>query len=67
MAAILCVMLVNGRSECKAGVVPTYVVHKGGYGTAGTGDGPSAGTGGRGAHNGRPEPVALADQDGPRP
>ena len=27
-----------------------------------TGDEPTAGTGGRGAHNGRPEPVARADQ-----
>ena len=33
---------------------------EGGYGTARTGDGPSAGTGGRGAHTGRPEPVARA-------
>ena len=39
----------------------------GGYGTAGQGDGPRAGTGGRRAHNGRPKPGALADQNGPRP
>ena len=32
-----------------------------------TGDEPKAGTGGRDAHNGRPEPGARADQDGPRP
>ena len=43
------------------------VVHKGSYGTASTGDGPRAVTGGRGAHTGRPEPGARADQDGPRP
>ena len=30
-------------------------------------EGPSAVTGGRGAHNGRPEPGALANQDGPSP
>ena len=29
-------------------------MHKGSYGTASTGDGPTAGTGGRGAHTGRP-------------
>ena len=34
--------------------------HDGGYGTVRTGDGPSGGTGGRGAHTGRPEPGALA-------
>ena len=34
-------------------------MHKGGYGTARTGDGTSAVTGGRRAHNGRPEPGAL--------
>ena len=45
-----------------------WVVHKGGYGTASTGDGPTAGTGGRDAHTGRPGTRRpLADQDGPRP
>ena len=34
--------------------------HKGGYGTVRTGYGPSAVTGGRRAHTGRPEPVAQA-------
>ena len=43
------------------------VVHKAGYGTARHGEETSAVTGGRGAHTGRPEPGALADQDGPRP
>ena len=43
--------------------VPAYVVHKGSYGTAGTGDGTNAVTGGCRAHTGRPKPVALADQD----
>ena len=38
---MLCVMLVNGRSECKAGGVPTYVVHKGSYGTVRTGTDPA--------------------------
>ena len=64
---MLGVMLVNGRSECKAGGVPPRVVHKGGYGTARKGEGTRAVNGGRCAQNGRPEPVALADQDGPRP
>ena len=40
-------------------------MHKGVYGTARKDDGPSAGTGGHRAHNGRPEPGAGADQDGP--
>ena len=52
---MLCVMLVNGRSEFKAGGVPTCVVHKGGYETVSKGAGTSAGTGGRGARTtGRP-------------
>ena len=41
--------------------------HKGGYGTAGHGDGASAGTGDHRAHTGRPKPGARADQDGPHP
>ena len=55
------------RSECKVGRGPLHVVHKGGYGTVSTGDEPNAGTGGRGAHTGRPQPGARADQDGPHP
>ena len=37
-----------------------FAWHKGSYGTAGTDDGTRAGTGGRRAHTGRPEPVAQA-------
>ena len=57
---MLCAMLVNGRSEDKPGRGPQYVGHKGGYGTVRTGDGPRAGTRGRRAHTGRPQPGARA-------
>ena len=45
------------------------VVHKRGYGTASTDDGPSAGTGGRDAHTGRPErrtaqPLTRQEREG---
>ena len=62
---MLGVMLVNGRSEYKAGGVAPRVVHKAGYGTARKGEGTRAVQGSRGAQNGRPEPVAIADHDGP--
>ena len=54
-------------SNMQAAGGAVWVVHKAGYGTARQDDGPSAVTGGRGAHTGRPEPGARADQDGPRP
>ena len=62
---MLGVMLVNGRSEYKAGGVAPRVVHKAGYGMAGKGEGTRAVQGGRCAQNGRPEPVASADPDAP--
>ena len=43
------------------------VVHKGSYGTASTGDGPTAGTGAAARTRGGPAPGARADQDGPHP
>ena len=66
MAAMLCVMLVNGRSECKAGGVPPCVVHKGGYGTARHGEETSAVTGGRGARTtGGRSPAPARTRTGP--
>ena len=63
LACMLCSMLVDGRPRCKLRAGRGRGSHKGSYGTVRKGDGSSAGTGGRGAQNGRPEPVCRANQD----
>ena len=67
LARILYAMLVDGRPTHKLRAGRGRGAHKASYGTARTGEETSAVTGGRRAHNGRPEPGARADQNGPHP
>ena len=58
-------MLVNDRLGGKAGRVLVERGIKGFIGMVRKGEGTRAVNGGRCAHTGRPEPVAIADQDRP--